>query len=229
MVWSKSVIRTPLQPILPAYNSTIVTGSRFWIGTFIRHSRSSVHPRDCHSMVSCARSTAWFSSLLVSRWYLVTRLHFRRNGYTQTTVPRGLWNRSTVPYVQVTILLSFAQRKQLLTRCISSIHKRILKTPTEDIWPGVTELQDYKSNFPCWNQKQLEKQVKIITNFIRTGPVSFQFWLLLLQVKGMGTVGLDLLEQTLIYDPTKRISAKRMLEHEYFDGFDKHLLVPSHW
>lgn len=44
----------------------------------------------------------------------------------------------------------------------------------------------------------------------------------------MGAVGLDLLEQTLIYDPTKRISAKRMLEHEYFDGFDKHLLVPSH-
>lgn len=82
---------------------------------------------------------------------------------------------------------------------------RILKTPTEDIWPGVTELQDYKTNFPCWNQVQLEKQVK-----------------------GMSAVGLDLLAQTLVYDPTKRISAKRMLEHEYFDGFDTHLLVPSH-
>lgn len=44
----------------------------------------------------------------------------------------------------------------------------------------------------------------------------------------MGADGLNLLEQTLIYDPTKRISAKRMLEHKYFDGFDKNLLVPSH-
>ncbi|KAJ6648644.1 Cyclin-dependent kinase 1 [Pseudolycoriella hygida] len=82
---------------------------------------------------------------------------------------------------------------------------RILKTPTEDIWPGVTELQDYKNNFPCWNQNQLEKQVK-----------------------GISPAGLNLLEQTLIYDPTKRISAKRMLQHEYFDGFDSQLLVPSH-
>lgn len=48
------------------------------------------------------------------------------------------------------------------------------------------------------------------------------------QVKGMSAVGLDLLEKALVYDPTKRISAKRMLEHEYFDGFDKQMLVPSH-
>lgn len=45
----------------------------------------------------------------------------------------------------------------------------------------------------------------------------------------MSAAGLDLLEQTLVYDPTQRISAKRMLEHEYFDGFDKKMLVPSHW
>jgi len=82
---------------------------------------------------------------------------------------------------------------------------RILKTPTENIWPGVTQLQDYKTNFPCWSQNQLQKQVK-----------------------GMSAAGLDLLEKTLIYDPTKRISAKGMLEHEYFDGFDKQMLVPSH-
>lgn len=37
---------------------------------------------------------------------------------------------------------------------------RILKTPTEEIWPGVTQLQDYKTNFPCWNQIQLKQQVK---------------------------------------------------------------------
>lgn len=36
---------------------------------------------------------------------------------------------------------------------------RILKTPTEDIWPGVTCLPDYKETFPCWTSHQLNEQV----------------------------------------------------------------------
>lgn len=74
---------------------------------------------------------------------------------------------------------------------------RILKTPTEDIWPGVTSLPDYKATFPCWNTNQLTAQVK-----------------------NLNSAGLDLLQQTLIYDPVHRISAKKILEHKYFDGFD---------
>lgn len=35
---------------------------------------------------------------------------------------------------------------------------------------------------------------------------------------------MDLLEKTLTYDPIHRISAKNMLEHEYFEGFDKKLI-----
>lgn len=82
---------------------------------------------------------------------------------------------------------------------------RILKTPTEDIWPGVTSLPDYKETFPCWTQKQLREQVKIIENS-----------------------GYDLLDQMLTYNPIHRISAKKILEHKYFDGFDKKL-VPTMW
>lgn len=80
---------------------------------------------------------------------------------------------------------------------------RILKTPTEDIWPGVTSLPDYKETFPCWTQKQLRDQVKVIDS-----------------------AGYDLLEQMLTYNPIHRISAKKILEHKYFDGFDKKL-VPT--
>lgn len=80
---------------------------------------------------------------------------------------------------------------------------RILKTPTEEIWPGVTSLPDYKPTFPCWNQNNLNSQLK-----------------------NMDSAGLDLLQKCLIYDPVHRISAKKILEHKYFDGFDRRV-VPT--
>lgn len=75
---------------------------------------------------------------------------------------------------------------------------RILKTPTEEIWPGVTSMPDYKSTFPCWTTNNL-------TN----------------QVKNIDSAGMDLLQKTLIYDPAHRISAKEMLEHKFFEGMDR--------
>ncbi len=35
------------------------------------------------------------------------------------------------------------------------LFNRILGTPNETIWPGVTELQEYKANFPGWIGKPL--------------------------------------------------------------------------
>lgn len=37
--------------------------------------------------------------------------------------------------------------------------QRILGTPTEKNWPGVSELQDYKQNFPRWSGEGLKKAV----------------------------------------------------------------------
>ncbi|KAH8400497.1 hypothetical protein KR222_002158 [Zaprionus bogoriensis] len=79
---------------------------------------------------------------------------------------------------------------------------RILKTPTEDIWPGVTSLPDYKNTFPCWSTNQL-------TN----------------QLKNLDANGVDLIQRMLVYDPVHRISAKDILEHEYFRGFKFDLTI----
>ena len=43
-------------------------------------------------------------------------------------------------------------------------------------------------------------------------------------MKKIDPAGLDLLDQMLIYDPAKRISAKKALLHPYFDGLDKNTL-----
>lgn len=78
---------------------------------------------------------------------------------------------------------------------------RTLGTPTEDTWPGVSQLPDYKANFPFWKGSQLHTAVKTLDN-----------------------PGNDLLEKMLIYDPVKRISAKAIMKHPYFNNLDKSVL-----
>eukprot|EP00914_Ancora_sagittata_P028213 GHVO01055494.1.p1 GENE.GHVO01055494.1~~GHVO01055494.1.p1 ORF type:complete len:311 (-),score=34.74 GHVO01055494.1:134-1066(-) len=75
---------------------------------------------------------------------------------------------------------------------------RTLTTPTEETWPGVTSLPDYKPTFPNWKTNTLPQAVKTLT-----------------------ADGLDLLQQTLTYDTTSRISAKDALNHPYFHDLDK--------
>ena len=36
---------------------------------------------------------------------------------------------------------------------------RILGTPTEETWPGVNQLPDFKPNFPHWSPKDLNQVV----------------------------------------------------------------------
>ncbi|OXU25419.1 hypothetical protein TSAR_003509 [Trichomalopsis sarcophagae] len=78
---------------------------------------------------------------------------------------------------------------------------RVLKTPTEEIWPGVTQLADYKATFPNWKTNNLQAQVKTLDEN-----------------------GVDLLEAMLIYDPSSRITARDALQHKYFDDLDKRKL-----
>ncbi|XP_027843324.2 cyclin-dependent kinase 1-like isoform X2 [Aphis gossypii] len=81
---------------------------------------------------------------------------------------------------------------------------RILTTPNENTWPGVSELKDYKPSFPTWSENILKKSVKNINN-----------------------MGLDLLQKMLIYDPSKRINARDALQHHYFKDLNKNT-IPAH-
>lgn len=75
---------------------------------------------------------------------------------------------------------------------------RVLKTPTEEIWKGVSSLPDYKVTFPKWNNYNLQAQVS-----------------------NLDGDGFHLLEQMLIYDPAKRISALAIADHPYFRNLRK--------
>jgi serine/threonine protein kinase len=70
---------------------------------------------------------------------------------------------------------------------------RVLGTPSEETWPGVTALQDWNEDFPRWPSLNMVK-------FVPT----------------LGNAGLDLLEQLIVLDPKSRLSAIDCLNHRYF-------------
>lgn len=80
----------------------------------------------------------------------------------------------------------------------------VLGTPNEEIWPGLSELPNYKPDFPCWPSIPLESVINYRNH--ETGEI----------VKCLDADGLDLLQKMLVYEPGKRISAKQALRHPYF-------------
>ncbi|XP_065917916.1 cyclin-dependent kinase 1-like [Dysidea avara] len=76
---------------------------------------------------------------------------------------------------------------------------RTMGTPTNQVWPGVTDLTDYKSTFPKWNSQDLGTVMK----------------------NQLTTAGVDVLKKMLIYNPARRISAKSAMKHSFFDDLDK--------
>jgi serine/threonine protein kinase len=77
---------------------------------------------------------------------------------------------------------------------------RTFGTPTEETWPGVSQLPDYTPSFPRWSGVDVSKVI----------------------LKGqLEPAGVDLLMAMMEYEPSKRISAKAALSHPYFDDLDK--------
>uniref|UniRef100_A0A7S3VUG5 cyclin-dependent kinase n=1 Tax=Dunaliella tertiolecta TaxID=3047 RepID=A0A7S3VUG5_DUNTE len=70
---------------------------------------------------------------------------------------------------------------------------KLLGTPNEEVWPGVSKLRDWHE-FPQWHPQDLS----------RIFPT-------------LEPEGVDLLKRMIEYDPAKRISAKEALKHPYFD------------
>merc|ERR1719472_34360 len=71
-----------------------------------------------------------------------------------------------------------------------------LGTPNEAMWPGLSDLPDFKPTFPKWRPKGWEN--------IRNTSAQ------------LGTTGIALLEELMRYNPGARISARGALQHAYF-------------
>jgi len=78
---------------------------------------------------------------------------------------------------------------------------RILGTPNEELWPGVSGYPDYKSSFPQWGPSPLKNVIE-----------------------DLDPLAQDLLSRMLVYEPNKRISARQALKHPYFNDLPKNVV-----
>eukprot|EP00322_Chrysochromulina_rotalis_P002125 CAMPEP_0115874248 /NCGR_PEP_ID=MMETSP0287-20121206/24435_1 /TAXON_ID=412157 /ORGANISM="Chrysochromulina rotalis, Strain UIO044" /LENGTH=299 /DNA_ID=CAMNT_0003329377 /DNA_START=17 /DNA_END=916 /DNA_ORIENTATION=+ len=118
---------------------------------------------------------------VVTLWYRAPEILL---GAKQYSCPVDMWSVGTIIPEMVEIFKIF----------------RLLGTPNETLWQGVSALPDFKTNFPKWQPKPLREAVP--------------------QVDRLNDAGLDLVKQMLLYTPQARITAKDALEHPYFEGLN---------
>lgn len=128
---------------------------------------------------------------IVTLWYRAPEVLL---GATHYSMPVDIWS--------VGCIFAELVRKQPLFPGDSELQQllhifKLLGTPNENIWPGVSKLRDWHE-FPQWRAQDLSKIFPTLEE-----------------------AGIDLLRRMLEYDPAKRISAKDSLTHPYFDDLDK--------
>lgn len=132
---------------------------------------------------------------VVTVWYRPPEILL---GSTLYSVPVDLWSVGCVLGEMATGAPLFAGDSEIDT--IFKIFQK-LGTPTEAMWPGINELPDYKPTFPKWPTRSWTT----IRNTLQQ----------------VGNDGIDLLEKLMAYDPKKRLSGRKSLQHVYFKDVDK--------
>lgn len=112
---------------------------------------------------------------------------------------------------------------------------RLLGTPNEEVWPGVSKLMNWHE-YPQWKPQPLSTAVpNLDENGLNLLAVSFFLLFNEFQLD-CGLCGSMLckhhiyslhkfvMQEMLHYEPSRRISAKKAMEHPYFDDLDKSYL-----
>jgi cyclin-dependent kinase 1 len=130
-----------------------------------------------------------FTHEVVTLWYRAPEILLGCKTYA---LPVDMWSCGTIIVEMATKRPLFAGDSE-----IDELFKifRILGTPSEAEWPGVSALQDWNNDFPVWQPLQLQRF---------TG--------------GLDEAGVDMCERLLSLDPKNRLSAKECLSHHYLAG-----------
>jgi len=124
---------------------------------------------------------------VITLWYRAPEILLGSQSYS---LPVDIWSTGC-------IFIEMINKKAFFTGDseIDQLHKifQIMGTPNENVWPGVSSFPDYKETFPNWKPQNLG-------NYLHRADV----------------LAVDLLAKMLVYEPSKRISARKALEHPYF-------------
>jgi len=80
---------------------------------------------------------------------------------------------------------------------------QFLGTPNEENWPGLSALPEYQPVFPVWKRKNIGHEIGLPNN----------------------SDAVILIEKMLIYEPSRRIPAKKALQSKFFD--DRAQVLPN--
>eukprot|EP00039_Didymoeca_costata_P015014 m.248826 g.248826 ORF g.248826 m.248826 type:complete len:300 (+) comp16137_c0_seq1:102-1001(+) len=129
---------------------------------------------------------------VITLWYRAPEILL---GSYQYACPVDMWSLGPIFAEMVTKRPSFPGDSE-----IDELYRifRLLGTPNEQVWPGVSALPDYKDTFPRWSRKPLQALVPTLEPY-----------------------GVQLLQELMYYEPSKRITAKAALHHPYFNDLDK--------
>jgi len=135
---------------------------------------------------------------VVTLWYRAPDVLLGSRKYS---TPVDIWSCGCIFAEMVTgrPLFPGASEQEQLTKII-----KVLGTPTEEQWPSIFEMPNYKDDFPRYEPRP---------------------WSTI--TPGLDSAGVDLVELMLVYDPVKRISAKAACDHEYFRDIDHGKPMPA--
>lgn len=129
---------------------------------------------------------------VVTLWYRAPEILLGQDKYA---TPMDIWSLGCIVAEMATGLALFPGDSEIDT--IFKIFK-VLGTPTEEVWPGVSTLRNFKEEFPKWSGQKLPD----------IGAAC----------PALGHHGVDVLSQCFRYNPVDRPSARRLLQHPFFDG-----------
>lgn len=133
-----------------------------------------------------------FTHEVITLWYRCPEILMGQEKYATST---DIWSLGCILSEMATGQALFPGDSEIDT--LFRIFRQ-LGTPTEQVWPGVTTLRDYKQRFPKWTGD---------TNFtevLRQGP-------------SLRDDGVEFLKLCLKYNPVDRPAACRLLTHAFFE------------